>query len=243
MFESGDTFRDSVALTVRGDGLDIPPFTIVHTYKNATKASGRRCAANETPVKGMDIITMIAYIDHIASYVQQPSLLLMDRLSSHSSSRVKSHINSKTLPNGEAMFIPLYFPAKASLLISPLDMGAIFAFKAQFYRLDRATIQKKLLAVRQAWDAVSNETLSNICLNCGIIGEETIESLRSRFLKEVVSEVPEELVDYHNFYEAWKNGVFNVEGATRGRGIVLEAPSQLKESNMDGVYWNKFGRK
>jgi len=31
----------------------IPPFIIVHTYKNASRASGRRCASDETPVKGM----------------------------------------------------------------------------------------------------------------------------------------------------------------------------------------------
>jgi hypothetical protein len=26
--EKGDTFRDTVALTVRGDGIDIPPYVI-----------------------------------------------------------------------------------------------------------------------------------------------------------------------------------------------------------------------
>jgi hypothetical protein len=40
--EIGDKFRDTVALTVRGDGVDIPPYIIIHTYKNASYASGRR---------------------------------------------------------------------------------------------------------------------------------------------------------------------------------------------------------
>ena len=50
MEETGDTFRDTVALTVRGDGVDIPPYFIVHTYKNASYGSGRRCGATEVPV-------------------------------------------------------------------------------------------------------------------------------------------------------------------------------------------------
>lgn len=64
--ETGDSFRDTVALTVRGDGVDIPPFIIKHTYKNASKASGRRCNKDDKPVKGMNIPRMKQYIDHLA---------------------------------------------------------------------------------------------------------------------------------------------------------------------------------
>src|SRR3546814_14671880 len=39
LVESGDVFRDTVALTVRGDGVDIPPYTIMHTYRSASLAS------------------------------------------------------------------------------------------------------------------------------------------------------------------------------------------------------------
>lgn len=243
MLENGDTFRDTVALTVRGDGVDIPPFTIVHTSKNATVRSGRRCAAGDSPVKGMYITTMISYVNHIAKYVDETSLLLMDRLSSHSSIQVRNHIESILLPDGQPMFIPLYFPAKTPFLISPLDMGAISAFKSNFYKLDRSSIPLKLRAVTKAWDKVSNEALRNICLNCGIVGEESIESLRIRFMREVVSEVPPELQEHFDFFEAWKTGVFEVEGATRGRGVRLDSPQQLGDTELDGVYWNRWGRK
>lgn len=119
VLETGDKFRDTLALTVRGDGVDIPPYIIVHTYKNASSASGRGCLAGETPVKGMDTSRMISYIDHISQYVHETSLLLMDRLSSHTASSVRQHIESKMTPGGERMFIPIYLPPKTSFLISP----------------------------------------------------------------------------------------------------------------------------
>jgi hypothetical protein len=240
--ETGDKFRDTVALTLRGDGVDIPPFTIVHTYKNAPAASGRRCAANATPIKGMNTARMIDYIDHIAQYVQEPSLLLLDRLSSHTAAAARRHIESKLTPDGQRLFIPIYLPAKTAFLISPLDMGAIAAFKAHYYRFDRSAIELKLRAVHAAWDAVSNEALRNICLNCGIVGEESIGSLRQRFMDQVVGSVPAELEVYADFYDSWKSGAIDVEGASRGRGITLELPEQLPEGCLDGVYWTHFGR-
>jgi hypothetical protein len=242
VLETGDKFRDTVALTLRADGVDIPPFTIIHTYKNASAASGRRCRANDSPIKGMNTSRMIDYVDHIAQYVQEPSLLLMDRLSSHTAGDVRRHIEAKMTADGQRLFIPIYLPPKTAFLISPLDMGAIAAFKAHYYRFDRSTIGLKLRAVHTAWNAVSNEALSNICLNCGIVGEETISSLRQRFLSQVVGSVPAELEVYADFYDSWKSGTIEVEGASRGRGVSLELPDQLPEGCLDGVYWTHFGR-
>jgi hypothetical protein len=239
--ETGDGFRDTVTLTVRGDGLDIPPFFTLHTYKNASKASGRRCERGETPVKGMTNARMIEYVDHIADYVQEPSLLIMDRLSSYKSGEVIRHIAAKRTATDEQLLYPVLLPPKTAFLISPLDMGAIGAFKSRFYRLDRSSIEMKRRAMIQAWAAVSNDTLKNICVNCGIIGEESLQSLRSRFLKEVVGVVPEKLEEFLDYYDAWKSGLIEVEGATPGRGVTLEIPQQLAEADLDGHYWRNYG--
>ena len=241
MKETGDSFRDTVTLTVRGDGLDIPPHFILHTYRNASKSSGRRCGKGETPIKGMNNARMMEYIDHIANYVQEPSLLIMDRLSSHKSGEVIRYICSKKTNNGDQLLYPILLPAKTAFLISPLDMGAIGAFKSHYYRFDRTTIDLKKRAMVQAWAAVSNETLKNICRNCGIIGEESLQSLRSRFMKDVVGIVPEELEEVWDYYDAWKSGLIEVEGASRGRGVTLEIPQQLPEADLDGQYWIKYG--
>jgi len=239
--ETGDRFRDTLALTIRGDGVDIPPFFIAHTYKTTSYASGRRCPRDEEPVKGMSIPRMKQYIDHISQYVTKTSLLVMDRLSSHTSAEIRRYIEAMTLPSGERMFYILLLPAKTAFLISPLDMGAIGAFKAHYHRLDRSTLQLKRIAVQEAWDQVSNETLINICRNCGVIGEETIESLRQRFLKEVKGLIPEQVEQHLEFYDAWSSGHIHIEGARRGRGVSLEQPSQLIEGYLDGRRWSNFG--
>jgi hypothetical protein len=120
-------------------------------------------------------------------------------------------------------------------------MGAIGAFKSYFHRLDRSSIELKQRAMVQAWAAVSNDTLKNICMNCGIAGEESLHSLRNRFTKEAVGAVPEKLEELLDYYDAWKSGLIEVEGATRGRGVTLEIPQQLSDADLDGQYWIKYG--
>ena len=51
--ENGDIFRDTMALTLRGDGVQMRPFFIKHLYGNASKASGRRPKSGEVIEKGM----------------------------------------------------------------------------------------------------------------------------------------------------------------------------------------------
>lgn len=241
MNETGDAFRDTVALTVRGDGLDIPPFFILHTYKNAARSSGRRCQRDDQPIKGMNTAIMKEYVDHIAQYVQEPSLLLMDRLSSHKAGAVMEHIETKRTATGDLLLIPILLPPKTAFLISPLDMGAIGAFKSYFYKLDRSTLELKKKAVQHAWDQVSNDALRSIFENCGITGEENLDSVRLRFMKGVVGAVPKELEEALDFYDSWQSGAINVEGASRGRGVTLEIPQQLSEGHLDGSYWSKYG--
>ena len=183
---------------------------------------------------------MIDYIDYISDYVEEPSLLGMDRLSSHTSGAVKGHIESKLTATGDDKFIPEYLPAKTAFLISPLDMGGISTFKSHYYRMDRSTLDLKIRAVYSAWDEVSNESLFNICQNCGVVGEESIDSIRDRFMTEVVGLVPpqhEELLDY---YDSWSSGQIDIEGASRGRGVTIEIPQQLEEGHMHGLYWTNY---
>ncbi len=79
-----------------------------------------------------------------------------NRLSSHKTEQVLNYIREWENADCSMQFIPLLIPSKAALLISPLDMGAISAFKANFYRFDRSTIDLKRRTKVQAWDEVSN---------------------------------------------------------------------------------------
>ena len=189
----------------------------------------------------MNVARMIKYVDHIAEYITETSLLIMDRLSSHTAGTVRQHIHQKKLPSGEAMFIPIFIPAKTAFLISPLDMGAIGAFKSQFHKLNRHTLKLKIESVHDAWGRVSNSSLVSIFKNCGLVGKESMSSLRQRFMKEVGSLVPSEIEPFQTFYDAWNSGTIDVDGANRHRGVRLDRPKQLPEGHLDGLYWSNYG--
>lgn len=103
---------------------------------------------------------------------------------------MRQHIESKHTTAGEPLLIPILLPPKTAFLISPLDMGAIGAFKAHFSKLDRSNLERKKEAAQQAWDQVSNDTLGNIFQNCGITGSEPLEAIRQRFCACVIGVVP-----------------------------------------------------
>lgn len=232
-----------MSLTVRGDGVDIPPFFTLHTYKNASYASGRRCPSDQTPTKGITNERMMEYVDHVADHVEGTNLLIMDRLSSHKSATVLNYIREWENNDGTKKFIPLMMPPKTAFLISPLDMGGISAFKANFYRYDRSTIEMKKKALFKGWEEVSNDSLKKIWHNCGLIGNESLTSIRERFMKEVVGIVPDEFEKLMEFYETWENGVIEVDGAHRGRGVTVDSPQQLSDGHMSGEYWTNYGFK
>jgi hypothetical protein len=239
--EQGDRFRDTLVLTVRGDGVDIPPFFIRGEYGNASTASGRRPAPGAKPVRGMNIPLMQSYIDHIDGYVEEQSLLLMDRLSSHTSKKVLNYLSTKKTTGGEAKFLPILLEPKTAFLVSPLDMGAIAAFKRRYYRFDRSTLQLKENAAYHAWDQVSNDSLRNIALNCGIVGTESLSSIRRRMEKEVKGGVPDKHHISYQWYESWRTGAVAIAGVPPPRGDPLDVPQQIPAAALDGSYWVTYG--
>lgn len=60
-------------------------------------------------------------------------------------------------------------------------------------------------------------------------------------MKEVVGAVPSEIAQHLDFYESWSADQIEVEGCIRARGVEYESPSQLRNSFMDGVFWNNYG--
>jgi hypothetical protein len=241
--EEGDLFRDTVALTVGADGSSFPPYFITHTYKSAARDTGRRCEQDLLPVKGMNVDRMKEYIDFISQYIHEPSLLVMDQLSSHCALAGTNYIQSKLTANGQQLLFPILLPPKTAFLISPLDMGVISAFKAHFKKLDRTTLNTKKKAVNRALSKVTGESIVNIWQNCGIIGEESLETIRSRFMKEVGGLVPEGLEDYLEFFDMWESRVINVEGVHRGRGEILQTPQFLPDTQPTGRRWTNYGGK
>jgi hypothetical protein len=239
--QRGDAWRDTMVLTVRGDGVDLPPYFIISKSKTASYASGRRPRPGEEIEKGMTKKRMMQYIDFIKDYVQEPCVLLMDRHSAHTSSAVLDYIRAYRFADGTQVFHPKLLGTKTAFLISPLDMGAIGAMKHEFYKLDRSRLDLKLRAALQAWATVSNDNICHFFRNCGLVGSEELSSIRSRFEKEVRSGIPPQYEELWDLYDGWRSGSLHVEGATLGRGIPLELPEQLPESALDGKYWCNYG--
>ena len=116
VLSQGDRFRDTAALTVRMDGVDIPPFLIKGQVGNASKASGRRPKPGYKPEKGMNKELMKKYRDHISQYVTEPSLILLDRASSHTSNEAKEYLEDFLTKDGQDLFKVVLLPAKTAFL-------------------------------------------------------------------------------------------------------------------------------
>jgi len=94
----------------------------------------------------MTVEIMKEYIDYLSEYVTEPSLVVMDRLSSHSSKATLRYFESKRTVDKRQKFIPYLLRPKTSFLISPLDNSAIGDFKKKFYKYHRSTLELKELA-------------------------------------------------------------------------------------------------
>ena len=169
MLSEGDCFRDTAALTVRADGVDIPPFLIKGQVGNASYASGRRPEL------------MLQYVHHIHWYVQEPSLLILDRLGSHRSKKVIEHIEQYRTADDRQMFKVLLLPPKTAFLLSPLDNGVNSTFKKYFHTFDRSTFELKKIAVTRAWAKVKTESIANFASACGVDGKRSLSTLRAQF--------------------------------------------------------------
>lgn len=239
--EEGDTFRDTMVATLVGDGTHLSPFYVESQYANASYASGRRPKSGEKPVKGMNIKKMKEYIDHIDAQVDEPKVIIWDRLSSHISKEVRDYTHSKVCADGRQKFQTKLLPAKAAFLISPCDMGFFGMWKPEYYKYDRSTKGLKFSAARETWKSVDPEKVRNLFINCGLTSKETSKALHKRLMNEVQGGIPEELEEVWDFYDGWLSGAFEVEGATRPRSAPLEKPLHLPDTGLNGVYWKNYG--
>jgi len=237
----GDRFRDTAALTVRVDGKDIPPFLIKGQVGNASYASGRRPKRGEKAVGGMNTSLMMKYVDHIIPYVEEPSLLLLDRASSHTAHRTRDYIESFLTEDGRQLLHVEYIPPKAAFLVSPLDNGVNAAFKQHFYKYDRSTFPLKKSAVKLAWDKVTNDSILNICRGCGLDEGTSLRTIRTSFEKNVHGVTPEKLKGSLELYDMWKSGVIAIDGAHLHRGVEYSYPLQLDDGTIAGYKWIEWG--
>lgn len=227
--------------TLDSEGGWVPPFYIKTQYKSASYASGRRPAPDEKAVKGMNNEKMKEYADHLDRYVDEPTRLVMDRLSAHTAKSSRDYIEAKKCTDGRQKFKTLLLPPKGAFLISPLDFGFFSYYKSEFYKYDRSTPELKFWAANQVWKKVDPNKVVEFFRKCHLIGREKVGTLRQQLHELVRSSVPEELEDVVDFYDGWLSGAFEVDGVAAPRELPFELPMQLDEAGLDGIYWNKWG--
>ena len=184
---------------------------------------------------------MKEYADHIDKYVDEPALLILDRLSSHVSRELIDYIESKKCSDGRQKFKTKLLPAKGAFLISPLDFGFFGYWKSIYHKLDRSTPEQKFWGANQAWKQVESAKVISFFEGTYLIGSQKESTLRKKLMSQVKGGIPEELEEVWDFYDGWVSGAYEVEGATAMREISFEKPKQLLDSDLDGVYWNNWG--
>ena len=195
--------------------MALPPFIIKHTTRYAAARFGRKPSLGEPPVKGMNKTQMKKYIKFIQPHIEKPSILLMDRCSSHKSREIQDEITSVVLPSGAAAFIVRLFPAKSPFLISPCDYSFIGVMTTYFYRLDRSTLELKLAAAEQAYKSISPDTIRNFFRLCGLVSTESMQENRGRITKSVRSILPPNLNVERELYDSWLAGAVDIMDAHR----------------------------
>lgn len=230
-----------MVLTVRMDGVDLPLQYLTSQLVTASPASGRKPAPGKKPRKGMTAAEMTSYCENFMKYVTEPSLLLLDRASAHTAKLVQEEFAAYLLPDGRKAVTVKFLAPKSAFLLSPLDNGGIGEFKSYFYKFDRRTLPLKKIAAVNAWKMVSNDNLRSYIRNCGWFSNESLDSIRSRFMKEVRHGIPDKFREIIDFYDGWRSGSFKVRGISCPRNVPLEAPGQLLDSFLDGCYWNEYG--
>lgn len=237
----GDTFRDTMVATIDDHNFWYPPFFIKSQYANASKASGRHPDPDDKPVKGMNVTKMKEWIDMIDEFVDEPVLVLLDRLGAHKSKEVIQYIESKKCRDGRQKFKVKLFPAKSAFLISPLDFGFFGYWKAKYYKLDRSTPELKFAAARKVWNEVDPAAIGNFFKACHLIGSEDRDTLHHSLMSHVRGGIPENLEDVWDFYDGWKSGAYDVDGVSAPREVPLQPPTQLLDSTLNGHYWVNWG--
>jgi hypothetical protein len=230
-----------MAATLDDQGFWYPPFFIKSQYANASYTSGRRPPLGQKPIKGMTVPKMKEWIDMIDDYVDEPSILLLDRLGAHKSAEVISYIESKTCSDGRKKFKVKLFPAKSAFLISPLDFGFFGYWKPMYYKMDRSTTEMKFAAARKVWKDVEPEAIKRFFAACHFTGTESKQALRDNLMSHVRAGMPESLEEVWDFYDGWKSGAFDVEGVSAPRDVPLEAPTLPLDSDLNGLYWINWG--
>lgn len=199
---------------VRGDGVKLPPYLIKGEREPNQPPPRHR------PLRGLTNHSVKPWIAEFMSQVSEPSLLIWDRSLVHISKSTLHEFASYRFEDGSRAIHIAYMPPKGALLLSPLATGVFSEFKSHYKPQGCSTFELKKKTVTRAWNRISKASVRKWFQHCGLTGEETLESLRSRFLQEIKGPAGKEYREIREFYNLWFTGKSTVPGAKRARRVI-----------------------
>ena len=225
---------------INGAGDKLPLFWIQHerpTYKFNRAANER--IQTKKGVAGLGLAQMLEWVESYKGDFPADSCLIMDRLASHLNEEVQEGLK-------EAGIQPLYLPTKGALLLSPLDNGFFGEFHNHYTTAlahhPEGQKDRKYYASTEAYDRVPDPHIQSFFAHCGLIGEETIPALRSRFGSQAGRLVDDQAEELTDLFEKWAIGLVELQDVNRLRRFTAERPVMLDDTNLDGRYWLHWGQ-
>ena len=222
-----------------GDGSRLPMFWIGHEQPRyrIQRVSRSRVLAS-AGVAGMSAAKMVEWAETYKDDFRPDSVLVLDRLRAHLNAEVQ-----EVLSDAGIAIRPL--PAKGALLLSPLDNGFFSEFTHRFAesmtRRPADEQWRKWNAACEAYLAVPASHIEAYFHACGLIGRESLQAVRHRFLSRQGSLADSEHEELLSTFEKWSTGVLHIPGTNRLRRFELGRPMQLPDAALNGSYWLNWG--
>jgi hypothetical protein len=128
----------------------------------------------------MKIEIMNEWCDWAKRYIPKGSVLLIDRISSHTNKQILDELKK----NGITV---LLLPPKGSLLLSPLDNGFFGIFKRKLSQeMDLHPVSfgsPHFKAAIRAYNCIPRNAVVEFFKNCGLIGTDSLSTIKKNFQK------------------------------------------------------------
>lgn len=230
----GSNEKTTIVVCIRGDGKIMPLFYIENERQLVSKSQATPTQVLRRAIKGMGNVQMEEWAEFIAPNIPGGSVVIMDQLRAH---KFKNAVSALEARNVRVE----YFPAKGSLLLSPLDRG-MFGLFENMYRRIIASVEfsipnRKIEVACHILDCVKKAQIADFFRNCCLIGEWTTRQVRINFQKEMGTAHSKDEQRDIDYYINWKIGAITISGCFSQKKRRPVFPYFLHGDALDGPYW------
>lgn len=131
----------------------------------------------EDGISGPTNESTLHWFDAISPHLPSKALMILDR--------GKPHTSPKLIEEMEAAQVePFFLPAAPHALLSPLDNSLNAIFRRAYYKEDRSTHEKMLIAIKNSLEHISATTIEKYFDHVGITSEDDPEVVAQKLYFE-----------------------------------------------------------